>query len=224
MKNILNFLIACSSPIISHLKLRALNMKIGTLIVLFIFGELRCQNGLIIKVLIIPYFSLLVANFQNWPSVFFPGREDFRGFLDISIMSINLFGNELHLFSPTQQSLQRHLNESNPTDQNLVEVSITYESDDTCYSIKRWEVHVECTCPPQEFANAPIEICLTLKLLLLCRFGLVSFAFDAKLTAMVAVEVTGRPQISFCLGCELSLDPLSTFYRQFSNGQTKFSK
>ena len=55
--------------------------------------------------------------------------------------------NNLFLFSLTQRSLQRHLNKSNPTNQNLVEVSITYESDDV---IKRWGVHVECTCPPQE--------------------------------------------------------------------------
>ena len=55
--------------------------------------------------------------------------------------------NNLYLFSLTQRSLQRNLNKSNPTNQNLVEVSITYESDDV---IKRWGVHVECTCPPQE--------------------------------------------------------------------------
>ena len=46
-------------------------MKIGMFVILFIFGVLRCRNGLIIKVLIIPYFSLLVANFQNWLSVLF---------------------------------------------------------------------------------------------------------------------------------------------------------
>ncbi|KAK7838789.1 disease resistance protein rpp4 [Quercus suber] len=54
------------------------------------------------------------------------------------------------------------------------------------------------------------EICLnqkiTLKLFLLFRVGPVSFAFDATLIAMLAVEVIGRPQISFCLGCELSLE------------------
>ena len=114
--------------------------------------------------------------------------------------SIEIYGNNLKLFSPTQRSLQRHLNKSNPTDQNLVKVSITddspdprfnnvtsylsdddyesdvepnpYESDDddvepNAYEsddddvepnpnieplnpifIKRWGVHVECTCPP----------------------------------------------------------------------------
>ena len=56
--------------------------------------------------------------------------------------------NNLFLFSLTQRSLQRHLNKSNPTDQNLVEVSITYSKNG--YSVKRWGVHVECTCPPQE--------------------------------------------------------------------------
>ncbi|KAL4639454.1 hypothetical protein ACB092_03G219800 [Castanea dentata] len=85
-------------------------------------------------------------------------RECFDGTVDISVdISINgyknhvvwtFFGNNtLFLFSPTQRSLQRRLNESNPTDQNLVEVSIT---SDTFSSIKRWGVHVECTCTPHE--------------------------------------------------------------------------
>ena len=38
---------------------------------IFFSGKLRCRNGLIIKVLTIPYFSLLVANFQNWLAVLF---------------------------------------------------------------------------------------------------------------------------------------------------------
>ena len=84
------------------------------------------------------------------------GREGFYGYVDISINgyekqeyeSFDLHGNNLHLFSPTQRSLQRHLNESNPTDRNHVEV--TYRIDDDEFSIKRWGVHVECTCPPQE--------------------------------------------------------------------------
>nr|POF27034.1 hypothetical protein CFP56_31978 [Quercus suber] len=88
---------------------------------------------------------------------FVSGQDDFIGFLDISIngyencgyKSIDLLGNHLCLFSPTQRSLQKHLNESNPIDQNLVEVSIRYKSDDTCYSIKRWGVHIECICPPK---------------------------------------------------------------------------
>nr|POE81511.1 hypothetical protein CFP56_29136 [Quercus suber] len=117
------------------------------------------------------------------------------GHIDISINGytqckykyIDQIGNNLCLFSPTQQSLQRHLNKSNPTDQNLVEVSITDEFNDICYCLKRNRGHL---------MNSE-EICLnkkiTLKLFLLCRFGLVSFAFDAKLTRMVAVEVIGRP-------------------------------
>ena len=56
--------------------------------------------------------------------------------------------NNLFLFSLSQRSLQRHLNKSNPTDQNLVEVSMTYIKNG--YSVKRWGVHVECTCPLQE--------------------------------------------------------------------------
>ncbi|KAF3947498.1 hypothetical protein CMV_026376 [Castanea mollissima] len=134
----------------------------------------------------------------------------FDGTVDISVdISINGYknheistffcNNTLFLFSPTQRSLQRRLNESNPTDQNLVEVSITYN---TRNSIKRWGVHVECTCPPREddavdYGDSLMhlfetedtlmnfeEICLnqkiTLKLFLLYHFGPVSFAFDAK--------------------------------------------
>ena len=56
----------------------------------------------------------------------------------------------LHLFSPPQRYLQEHLDESNPTDQNHVEV--TCRTLHNGYSIKRWGVHVECTCPPQESA------------------------------------------------------------------------
>ena len=88
------------------------------------------------------------------------GFVGFVGFVEISINGyenreykcIRLRQNDAnwvseHLFSLTQWSLlQRHLNESNPTDQNRVKVSIRYKSDDTCYSIKKWGVHVECTC------------------------------------------------------------------------------
>ena len=90
-----------------------------------------------------------------------PGRELFFGSVHISINGYKISnqyfqsylfgGNNHHLFSPAQRSLQRHLNESNPTDQNLVEVSITYSyNGPDGYSIKRWGVHVECTCTPHE--------------------------------------------------------------------------
>ena len=110
----------------------------------------------------------------------FDGILNINGFVEISIngyenreyQSIQLWRNytycvSQHLFSLTLWSLlQRHLNESNPTDQNRVKVSIRYESDDpcssqedddvdywsddTCSSIIMWGVHVECTCPPRE--------------------------------------------------------------------------
>nr|POE81514.1 hypothetical protein CFP56_29142 [Quercus suber] len=159
-------------------------------------------------------------------NLYFRDLSRFIGDIPDLFDEIELFleENNLFLFSLTQRSMQRHLNKSNPTDQNLVEVSITYSKNG--YSVKRWGVHVECTCPQEDDAidygyslmhlfeigdilmNSE-EICInkkiTLKLFLLCCFGLVSFAFDAKLTRMVAVEVTSRPQISFCLGYELSL-------------------
>ena len=84
-------------------------------------------------------------------NLYFQNLSRFRGKYPYLFEENNLF-----LFSLSQWSLQRHLNESNPTDQNLVEVSIRYESHYTRYSIKRWGVHVEFTCPPQESANAPI--------------------------------------------------------------------
>ena len=59
----------------------------------------------------------------------------------------------LHLFSPPQRSLQEHLNKSNPTDHNHVKVTYTIRNQDFVVNcIKRWGVHVECTCPPQESA------------------------------------------------------------------------
>ena len=64
--------------------------------------------------------------------------------------------NRLLLYSPPQSFLQQKLNESNPTNQNLVEV--TYKIQFRRYNgsyIKppnptRWGVQVECICPPQE--------------------------------------------------------------------------
>ena len=64
--------------------------------------------------------------------------------------------NLLRLYTPPQRHLQRHLNESNPTDQNYVE--ITYETRgyvgepnaEPPIKATRWGVHVECICPPQE--------------------------------------------------------------------------
>ncbi|KAF3952541.1 hypothetical protein CMV_021913 [Castanea mollissima] len=153
----------------------------------------------------------------------------------------------LQLFSPSQRSLQEHLNESNPTDQNHVEVTYSTRPWNSVANkpmrekniIKRWGVHVECTCPPQESAipNLPlltdghddddvVDYCVSCHFMYLMikknisllwsmmmmmlitgsLFIVVSvcflLAFDDKLTGMVAVEVTGRPRISFCLGCE----------------------
>ena len=94
-------------------------------------------------------FFSVGRNFPKLVVCIVPGLEDFDGFVEISIngydnreyQSIHLSQNSTtwvsqHLFSLTQWSLlQRHLNESNPTDQNRVKVSIRY---DTCYSIKMW--------------------------------------------------------------------------------------
>ncbi|XP_030957286.1 uncharacterized protein LOC115979400 [Quercus lobata] len=57
-----------------------------------------------------------------------------------------------YLHSPPRRLLQQYLNESNPTDQNHVTYSIQYPF------IKRWGVHVECTCPPHEslIPNLPL--------------------------------------------------------------------
>ncbi|KAF3942611.1 hypothetical protein CMV_030750 [Castanea mollissima] len=71
---------------------------------------------------------------------------------------IDLSHNILLLCSPPQRFLQQILNESNPTDQNHVEV--TYEILH-CYeppNVTRWGVHVECICPPQEsgIPNLPL--------------------------------------------------------------------
>ena len=64
--------------------------------------------------------------------------------------------NLLYLYSPPQGFLQQNLNESNPTDQNYVE--ITYETQIESANVIRWGVHVECICPPQEsgIPNLPL--------------------------------------------------------------------
>ncbi|XP_030946035.1 TMV resistance protein N-like [Quercus lobata] len=73
--------------------------------------------------------------------------------------------NLLLLYSPPQRFLQQKLNESNPTDQNLVEVTykiIKFRQDDGAFietlNATRWGVHVECICPPQEsgIPNLPL--------------------------------------------------------------------
>ncbi|XP_075659826.1 TMV resistance protein N-like isoform X2 [Castanea sativa] len=70
-----------------------------------------------------------------------------NGYKKNDYLNADIYENTLLLYSPSQRSLQRRLTESNPTDQNLVEVSIASK---TFYSIKRWGVHVECTCTPHE--------------------------------------------------------------------------
>ena len=70
----------------------------------------------------------------------------------------------LLLYSPFQRFLQQKLNESNPTDQNHVEV--TYKIQPrfpgpgklNALNPTRWGVHVECICPPQEsgIPNLPL--------------------------------------------------------------------
>ena len=75
--------------------------------------------------------------------------------------------NLLLLYSPHQRFLQQKLNESNPTDQNHVEVTckiqlskFSPEANAFIEPLKatRWGVHVECICPPQEsgIPNLPL--------------------------------------------------------------------
>ena len=70
-------------------------------------------------------FFSVGRNFPKLVVCIVPGLEDFDGFVEISI---NGYENR----------------------ENRVKVSIRCKSDDTCYSIKMWGIHVECTCPPQE--------------------------------------------------------------------------
>ncbi|XP_075646769.1 disease resistance protein RML1A-like [Castanea sativa] len=98
-----------------------------------------------------------------------PRRQHLIGHVCISINSYKkrefkdfLWSGEkwrLRLFSPSQRSLQEHLNKSNPTDQNHVEVTYSTDIDEwDCIKRLGWGVHVECTCPPQESAipNLPL--------------------------------------------------------------------
>ena len=59
----------------------------------------------------------------------------FRDLYRLYEITFLLEENNIFLFSLNQRSLQRHLNKSNPTNQNLVEVSITYSKNG--YSVKR---------------------------------------------------------------------------------------
>ena len=64
--------------------------------------------------------------------------------------------NNLWLFSKSIQFLQKHLNDSNPAEWNHFEVTYKIHFDgpkpQNPKVIKRWGVHVECICPPQEFS------------------------------------------------------------------------
>ena len=104
-------------------------------------------------------FFSVGRNFPKLVVCIVPGPKLFDGFVEISIngyenrvyQSSHPSGNLMYsckqyLFCLPQWSLlQRHLNESNPTDQNRVKVSIVLKSE-SGYSIKMWGVHVECTC------------------------------------------------------------------------------
>ena len=104
-------------------------------------------------------FFSVGRNFPKLVVCIVPGPKLFDGFVEISIngyenrvyQSSHPSGNLMYsckqylFWLPQWSLLQRHLNESNPTDQNRVKVSIRYKSE-LGYSIKMWGVHVECTC------------------------------------------------------------------------------
>ena len=90
------------------------------------------------------------------------GDYDYSVFVSINGFDINEYhkngkdSNKLWFFSRSIQSLQKHLNDSNPAERNHFEVTyktIVYGSKpQNPKVIKRWGVHVECICPPREFS------------------------------------------------------------------------
>ena len=128
---------------ISNTFLGWVNIKDGGLISMsfLIFGTdmLKWFNHLSVDNSI--FFSV-GRNFPKLVVCIAPGPKNFYGFVEISIngyenreyLPIQLAQNETnwvsrHLFSLTQQSLQSHLNESNPTHHNRVKVSIRHKSE-----------------------------------------------------------------------------------------------
>ncbi|KAL0003875.1 hypothetical protein SO802_011436 [Lithocarpus litseifolius] len=145
-------------------------------------------------------FFWVGPNFQNWLSVCVVcGPNEAQGcshefgnfYISVNVCekraskSFCRFENDYnlqYLHSPPRRLLQQYLNESNPTDQNHVTYSIQYPF------IKSLEHFVLFSRPWWVLSvfnfNGRRPWC----------------TFDAKLTGMVAIEVTGRPQITFCLG------------------------